>query len=313
MQFSESVIYVTSQPYAAAVTNYYFCGLQSLVFLVKFCRPETDAVHPQVSVVIKSYNHAAFVSEAIKSVLGQSFQDFEIVITDDASNDPTPDVIRSFADPRISLEVLKQNCGISAAMNKTIARARGEFIAILNSDDFALPGQLAAQVQFLRASPQIAAVFGMPRLLDERGRPFYKNFFDFTLPFSLPDFSQRSWLHYFFFHGNCLCAPTAMIRRSVYTQVGDYDPRLTNLQDLDMWVRICSGNDIHVLRDELTAFRIRDDNRNMSAPTRRDAQLRAHFEFSRILRRYRRMSADLIRYVFADELVANGILPRLPT
>jgi glycosyltransferase involved in cell wall biosynthesis len=265
-------------------------------------------MHPQVSVVIKSYNHAAFVGETIRSVLEQSFQDFEVVVTDDGSTDGTPDVVRGFADPRIHLEVFKRNRGISAAMNATIARARGEFIAILNSDDFALPGRLAAQMAFLRAHPHIAAVFGLPRVVDECGQPI-PSFIDFTLPFSLPDFSRKSWLNYFFFRCNCLCAPTAMIRRSVYQQVGDYDPRLTGLQDLDMWIRLCSsGHDIHVLRDELTAFRIRDDNRNMSAP-RRDTQLRTQFEFSRILRRYRTMSRDLVRDVFANELAANEIPP----
>ena len=117
-------------------------------------------MHPQVSVVINSYNHAAFVGETIQSVLDQSFQDFEIVITDDGSTDSTPDVIRGFTDPRIHLQVFEQNRGMSTAMNDTIARARGEFIAILNSDDFAFSGRLAAQVAFLRANPQITAVSG---------------------------------------------------------------------------------------------------------------------------------------------------------
>src|SRR3954467_8727117 len=138
---------------------------------------------PQVSVVIKSYNHAAFVGEAIQSILDQSFQDFEIVITDDGSTDGTPDVIRRFADPRIHLGVPDKNRGISIAMNETIARARGEFIAILNSDDFALPGRLQRQADFLVSNPQIAAVFTLPKIVDDLGQPAV-SFFDFTLPFS---------------------------------------------------------------------------------------------------------------------------------
>jgi glycosyltransferase involved in cell wall biosynthesis len=262
-------------------------------------------MHPQVSVVINSYNHAAFVGEAIQSVLDQSFQDFEIVVTDDASTDGTPDIVKGFADPRISLEVFERNRGTAVALNATIARARGEFIAILNSDDFALPGRLATQVAFLRANPHIAAVFGLPRAVDERGAPA-KCFVDFMRPFSLTDLSQKSWLNFFFFHGNCLCDPTAMIRRSAYQEVGSYDPRLINLEDFDMWVRICSRHDIHVMREELTAYRVRNDNRNMSAP-RPDTLLRSQFEFSQILRRYRTMSTELLRNVFADQLVASGI------
>jgi glycosyltransferase involved in cell wall biosynthesis len=268
------------------------------------------AMRPQVSVVIKSYNHAAYVHEAIQSILDQSFQDFEIVVTDDGSTDGTADIVRRFADPRIHLEVFEQNRGISIAMNSTIARAGGEFIAILNSDDFALPGRLGRQVAFLDANSGIAGVFGLPRIVDDAGQPT-NSFFDFKLPFSLPDFSRTSWLRYFFFHSNCLCAPTAMIRRSVYLQVGTYDPRLTNLQDLDMWVRICTGHDIHVMREELTAFRIRNNNKNMSAP-RPDSKLRGQFEFSQILKRYRAMNAGLLREIFTADLAAKGISPDGP-
>lgn len=71
-----------------------------------------------------------------------------------------------------------------------------------------------------------------------------------------------------------------MIRRSAYAQAGVYDPRLTNLQDLDMWIRISTNGEIHVLREELTAFRIRSQNANTSAP-RRDTALRSQFEYSR--------------------------------
>ena len=126
---------------------------------------------PAVSVAIKSYNHADYVHESIASVLAQSFKDFEIVVTDDGSTDATADVIARFTDPRIRFERFERNRGISAAMNATTARARGEFVAILNSDDFALPGRLETQVAFLRAHPEIAAVFGRPRLVGERGEP----------------------------------------------------------------------------------------------------------------------------------------------
>src|ERR1043166_3249216 len=126
---------------------------------------------PRLSVVIKSYNHAPFVAQTIQSVLDQSFQDFEIVVTDDASTDGTADVIRTFADPRISLEVLPHNRGISAAMNETLARARGELIAILNSDDYALPGRLERQVAYLDMHPEIGAVFALARPVDDSGEP----------------------------------------------------------------------------------------------------------------------------------------------
>jgi len=260
---------------------------------------------PRVSVVVKSYNHAQFVAQTIQSILDQSFQDFEIIVTDDASTDGTPDIIRSFADARISLDVFPINRGISAAMNATLARARGELIAILNSDDYALPGRLERQVAFLDAYPNIGAVFTMPKIIDESGSPT-ASFFDFRTALALPDFSRRSWLRHFFFKCNLLCAPTAMIRQSVYAACGDYDPRLTNLQDLDMWVRLATVSAIHVLSEELTAYRIRDNNQNMSAP-RSDSVLRSQFEYAQILKRFRMIPVSVLQETFAQDLASNKI------
>jgi glycosyltransferase involved in cell wall biosynthesis len=266
---------------------------------------------PEVSIVVKSYNHAAYVGETIRSVLDQSFQDFEIVVTDDGSTDGTPNVVRGFADPRIRLEVFEKNRGISAAMNACIARANGEFIAILNSDDFALPGRLQRQVDFLREHPDIAAAFGLPRTVGEHGEPT-ANFADFALPFSLPDLSRTTLLRHFFFHCNFLCAPTAMVRRAVYAKSGSYDRRLTNLQDFDMWVRLCTDHEIHVLPEELTAYRVRAENSNMSAP-RLDTLLRTQFEWSQILRHYRAMRSEFLREVFAPTLPPMGSMQPVPT
>jgi len=262
-------------------------------------------MNPQVSVVVKSYNHAAYVAQTIQSILDQSFQDFEIVVTDDGSTDGTADVVRRFVDPRIQLQAFDENRGISIAMNETISRARGEFIAILNSDDFALPGRLERQVDFLRENRDIAGVFGLPRTVDESGNPT-ESFFDFAFPFSLPDLSRTTLLRHFFFRCNFLCAPTAMIRRAIYTELGAYDPRLTNLQDFDMWVRMCADHKIHIMREELTAFRIRAGNRNMSAP-RRDTLLRTQFELAQILRRYRAMSRELLLEIFGIDFAAREI------
>lgn len=252
---------------------------------------------PTVSVLIKAYNHAPYVRQTIESVLAQSFQDFEIVVTDDGSTDETLGILRTFSDPRLRLDALPANRGISAAMNATVERARGRYLAILNSDDWALPGRLRKQVAFLDANPDVSLVFGLPRPVDEAGLPTAP-FNDFRLPLTFPDFTRRTWLRQFFFRGNCLCAPTAMIRREAYAAAGGYDPRLTNLQDLDMWIRmLMAGHDIHVLAEPLTAFRIRDGNANASAPSA-ETRLRSAYESVKILERFADFGDDLFREVF---------------
>ena len=268
-------------------------------------RPRAE---PTVSVLVKSYNHAPYVHQTIESILAQSYQDFEIVVTDDASTDETAAILRTFEDPRIKLEVNAQNLGISGAMNATISRARGRYLAILNSDDWALPGRLERQVDFLNSNPHVSVVTSLPYPVDERGEAT-KAFNDFERPFAFPDFSRRTWLRHFFFEGNCLCAPSAMVRREAYKIAGSYDRRLTNLQDFDMWIRmLLAGHSIQVMRTPTTAFRVRDGNGNMSAP-RADTMLRHQFEFSRILRRYLHLSDGDFDALFGEETRETAGLP----
>ena len=259
---------------------------------------------PLVSVLVKAFNHAAFIGQCIDSILSQSLQDFEIIVTDDASADNTAEIVRGFTDPRIRLQIMPRNLGISGAMNATIASARGLYFAILNSDDRALPGRLRRQADYLQANPGVSLVFGLPQPVDEEDAPV-QAYSDFTHPLRLPDFTRRTWLRQFFFSGNCLCAPTAMIRREAYQAVGVYDRRLTNLQDLDMWIRmLIAEHAIHVLPEPLTAFRIRAGQANMSAP-RPDTRLRTQFETGRILRHFAGFDAALFDEVFGADMPAS--------
>jgi glycosyltransferase involved in cell wall biosynthesis len=255
---------------------------------------------PRISILVKAYNHAPFVRQAIESVLAEPVQDLEIVVTDDGSSDGTQEILRGYAaDPRIRLEAFPENRGIPVAMNATVARARGRYLAILNSDDYLLPGRLERQAAFLDAHPEVSLVFGQPQPVDEAGRPAAP-YNDFRAPLGWPDFSRRRWLRQFFLAGNCLCSPTAMIRREAYAEAGPYDARLTNLQDLDMWIRMLAcGHAIHLLPDAVTAFRIRAAQANMSAP-RRDTRLRTCFEWTRILHRFAEFSPALIEEVFGE-------------
>ena len=273
-------------------------------------------MNPRVSVVVATYQHALFVGETIRSVLDQSFQDFEIVIVNDGSRDGTSEVIHGFSDPRINMEVFPENRGPSIAWNSAIRQSRGEFICVLDSDDYFLPGKLEKQIAFLDANPLIAAVFGQPRIIDEEGKPISSDTREYILPpFGAPAVnrtpSRCDWLRHFFFRGNCLCQSTMMIRRSAHSEVGPYDARLLNLGDFDMWVRLCMGHEIHVMPESLTAYRVLKRNRNMSAP-RVDTILRSNFEYSEILKHYLAMAPELARKVFAVDLAENGIDPENP-
>jgi glycosyltransferase involved in cell wall biosynthesis len=265
------------------------------------CRSATTDERPSVSVLIKAYNHAPYIRQTINSVLDQSFEDFEVIVTDDGSVDDTLQILNEFTDSRIRVEALLENKGISAAMNATIARARGRYFAIINSDDWMLPERLRKQVAFLDSRPNVSSVFGLPRIVDEKGLPT-TGFNDFALPLTFPDFSRRTWLRQFFYQGNCLCAPTAMIRREAYDSTGKYDNRLANLQDLDMWIRmLLAGHNIHVLPEQLSAFRIRANNANASAPSQ-STLLRSVYETTKILRHFAGVDDCLFEEIFGQDI-----------
>ncbi len=254
---------------------------------------------PRVSVVIASYEHEAYVTECIESVLAQTFQDFEIVVTDDGSRDGTAQRVRAIGDPRIQLEVLEHNRGACIALNRGIARARGEFVAILNSDDAFVADKLETQVAFLDRHLDVAAVFGWPELVDERGQPFCDAAHKDWSVFQVENRSRHQWLRHFFDRGNCLCHPTLMIRRRCYHAVGGYDARLAQVPDLDMWVRLAARYELHVLPRALTRFRIREDLRNASA-ARPEVVRRDAWERQRVLEQYLAMPAEVLRQAFPE-------------
>ncbi len=261
---------------------------------------------PLVSVAIKSYNHAPFVERAVRSMLDQSLRDVEVLVTDDGSTDGTPDVVDAIADERIHLVRFPANRGPVFAMNATVARARGEFVAILNSDDYALPGRLERQVALLCAHPDVGAVFSVPIQVDDAGDPTtaYGAVFDVPIAHGLS--TRAQWLRMFFLLGNCLCAPTAMVRRAVLEEIGPDDTRLMLLFDLDRWVRLLERYEVRVVDEPQTAFRVRAGGANLSAAqpvTRR----RSAFESFEIFKRYRAYEPALLREIFAPEIAAWAI------
>jgi glycosyltransferase involved in cell wall biosynthesis len=253
---------------------------------------------------MKAYNHAPFVGPAVQSILDQTFDDFEFVITDDGSTDATPEIIAGFDDPRIRFERFSENRGIAAALRATVERSRGEFIAVMNSDDLSMPARLERQVAFLRARPDVAAAFCVPQEIDNAGSEIATGIF--RVPFATAFPSRAEWLRHFFFAGNCLCAPSAMIRREAFDELGPDDSRLHLLVDLDRWVRLLTRREIFVMDENLLAFRWRGDRGNASAAGAATARRNA-FETLQVLRRYRDLPTELLREIFAEEIARSGI------
>ena len=178
----------------------------------------------KVSVVIPSYNHEKFISEAIQSVLDQTFQDFEIIITDDGSSDKTVEKIKKFNDPRIKLFQLDYNQGFYFAFKKCLEESCGDYIAMLSSDDIFLPDKLEKQVKILDENDKYAAVFGFAQIIDETGNNRDDKEHFYSTVFMQENRTRHQWLKKFFYEGNFLCHPSILIRKEFYT-IDQFDPR----------------------------------------------------------------------------------------
>jgi len=189
------------------------------------------AENPTVSVIIPTYNRAHLVGRAIRSVLNQTYQDFEIIVVDDGSTDNTEEVVKGFNDDRIRYIWHDENRGGAAARNTGIKAAQGEYIAFLDSDDEWLPEKLEKQVKaFEDALPDVGVVYTDFRRLDKRG--------DKELRFAKVMREVSGDIHRDLLEGNFIGTPTALVRRECFDKVGMFDERLPRLQDWELWIRI---------------------------------------------------------------------------
>lgn len=129
---------------------------------------------PRVTVFIPVHNREDYICTAVNSILGQTFTDFELLVVDDGSSDATLDRLSHYGDPRLRVESNPANLGIPATRNRGLALARGEYIALLDSDDFAYPGRLARQVAWLDRHRDIVQVGGWCSFMDADGQALRK-------------------------------------------------------------------------------------------------------------------------------------------
>jgi hypothetical protein len=223
-----------------------------------------------------SYNHAPFIRIAVESVLNQTFADWELVITDDGSSDGTIEALDGIRDDRIRIERFPENRSACVALNHCIRRARGRYIAVLNSDDAWLPEKLALQLDAFAQHPEAAAIFTTADIIDERGRHLGDSNC-LKAVFDQPNRPRRDWLKRLILSGNCLCHPSVLMRAEVYESLGLYDQRMAQLPDLDMWVRVLLEQELWVVQEPLTLFRVLDHERNASG-NRLDVRMRCATE-----------------------------------
>lgn len=169
---------------------------------------------PLVSVVMPVYNGERFVVEAVRSILAQTFRDFECLVVDDGSTDRTPELLATeqARDPRLVVHRQPANLGFREALTTGCALARGELIARMDADDISLPTRLERQVAFLQMHPKVGVVGSAVQFLDDRGAPG-------AIKLNPLGSGLAAWSMVFF---NSLVHPSVMLRRAALEAAGGY-------------------------------------------------------------------------------------------
>ena len=197
----------------------------------------SDSVTGLASVVIPAYNAAAYVVEAIDSVLAQDYPQVEIIVVNDGSKDHTLDLLRAYGD-RIRV-VDQANSGPPKARNAGLAAVRGEFIAFLDADDVWLPGKLSAQISHLQAHSDVGTVFTRWHVWPADADGVFR--LPPVQPVPQPGcerISDRSgWMYTRLLLECHLLTTTVLMRASLIREIGFFDIELYNGDDYDFWLR----------------------------------------------------------------------------
>ena len=206
---------------------------------------------PRVSVIIPVYNCDSYISQAVKSILAQTYQSYEIIVIDDGSTDDTSLVLKQYSE--VIHYVYQENKGVSAARNHGIDLARGELIAFLDADDFFLPDKLTAQVGIFDAQPHLGIVHSGWRRVSQEGETIK----DETPWDYVPKLDLEGWLRW----KPIGTMGTLMFRRNWLQQVGSFEEGLGHAEDVDLLLRLSlRGCEADWLRQSTICYRQHDQN-----------------------------------------------------
>jgi glycosyltransferase involved in cell wall biosynthesis len=208
---------------------------------------------PEVSVIMPAHNAAATIAESMESILRQTYKNWELIIVDDGSTDNTFGVVRKYLDdPRIKLIRCEKNAGMSTARNLGVAKASGEFIAFLDSDDLWMPTKLQKQIEYHKKNPNC-------RISHTDFREFYPS-----------GKEKRPWRQFFaskhqkngvllphLYYDNLVATLTVMMRRDIFINLGGFDTELFGVEDQDLWLKIAKlGYEFGYMSEVLSKYRM---------------------------------------------------------
>lgn len=203
-----------------------------------------------VSIVTPSFNQARYLEQTLRSVLEQDYPRIEYIVVDGASTDGSVEIIAKYRD-QLAFWVSEKDAGQADAINKGLARATGEIVAWLNSDDFYFPGAVASAVKAFEAYPEAGLVYGDTVAVDEAGEFIH-----------FPEYAQWTLEDLLTFH--IIGQPAVFMRRDVLSEAGTLDPSYHYLLDHHLWIRMASRAPMIYVPERWAAGRFHESAKNVA-------------------------------------------------
>lgn len=210
---------------------------------------------PRVTIITPSFNQAPYLEATIQSVLSQDYPHIEYMIVDGGSSDGSVDIIKEY-EARLAWWVSEKDKGQTDAINKGFARAKGEILAWINSDDTYEPGAVNAAVKYLQEHPEVGMVYGDCNFINESGRVIGK----FSSAQTNYRLLRQGYVH--------IPQQTMFFRVDLWNQVGPLDPSFYFAMDYDLWTRIAAGAEIKYVPQTWANFRLHTSGKTIAADDR---------------------------------------------
>ncbi len=215
-------------------------------------------MNPKITVLMPVYNGEEYLRDAIKSILYQTFKDFELLIINDGSSDQSEEIIKSFIDHRIHLIKNERNLGMVDTLNIGIKEARGKYIARMDQDDISLPSRLKKQYDFMENNPEIGISGSWVKKIGKK-----KNFIS-------KYYTEHNELSAYLLFGTPFAHPTIIMRKAIIEPNNlFYNPEYKNAEDIELWSRAFAVTKITNFPEVLLYYRSHSKSTSQQTPDER--------------------------------------------
>lgn len=218
---------------------------------------------PLVSVIIPAYNHEKYVTDCLRSVAGQSYENLELIVLNDGSTDNTEILIKMFMEESSLTNIQfisKTNEGVCKTLNKGLELATGKYVTFLASDDMWEPEKLKKQVEFMERNSNIGLVFADAWFLKYTERTNIKwSDYKTNLDKYFKNGIQNTNMYFLLLTRPIIPALTVMVRKQILDEIGGFDEKLV-YEDFDMWLRVAQKYPIGYIDMPLALYRVHDKN-----------------------------------------------------